>query len=911
MQRRIFLTEKQIKCLNEDFKLDTYGKNSGVSGNDDIHAHFDTKLTKMQGSGDRNDSNFKDKFNSKFYSSTDANSIARYIPSDNDFIINPITKSLLLGDGTNIRCWALGPLTNADYNHAFKEDIVNSTGNPIVWEEGLKDKLFSYCADYFSKLIPLASQQEGIKTEDIKYIAWPESSKDFNNVFCRTYLVPSLKNVGIEISNIIPNIVSKSNSLIKINYELAQKLGCDDVDIKTLQMFITQQEKIQSTIVIRTQIEKLLNEIKNVLDRNNAKEFYQYTSGNNSKEKEINKTNSKYSHTVGKEGENTGLYLDTDKKWDSNTTSQQDVNVTKGESKKPKYNTYSIDSKTLEVIQKLVEKKDEIIKIYEESQKELDQIRQSDTQSIETDKGTFNFGHFNPRSEGKNNINQNGGQVTSKFLDKMVGDDGTLRNSKWQIKGLPDVYRSVLTGIFQVKDQADEIWQNIDRTKTLLLFDDNVAGGNTMAKVCDALLNAPEDIRWKKILPITISLMRTSQGMNEFQISKQKDYRDKNTTDGIKSLSQQEKDSVHFWSGDKNGLYDVTEDPSKRRDIADIYLTQHEGEDGLNYSEFRKLNKGYGRVKVFSLSNFKEFCQKEGINDSNVETEHPNWIFIEIGSTKDRVKLDVGRSIKYDSRIFKNRESAAEDYYNNKRFYFKNDHKNVLRVTFDDNMNIGNNPDGSTSVVYSGREIVTDKDGRNRLFNNKKPINKNGKYNEKYFNGVGFSRVEEQVFDFIEEKINEFGDDIMFFIHCEQGASRSAALGYYISKRINDDINHYLISHSTFNDSGNFVKSQFRIGKDDKNGYRTMHNTIFKNLGKRFAEKYGPQKIGFGDKSIKDFIDNYMYGKSNLNGTNYTPQSIQKTRGPKTKQQDSDRKRINESQLMDIIKETILEYLRK
>ena len=54
--------------------------------------------------------------------------------------------------------------------------------------------------------------------------------------------------------------------------------------------------------------------LKNVLDRNNAKEFYQYTSGNNSKEKEINKTNSKYSHTVGKEGENTGLYLDTDKK---------------------------------------------------------------------------------------------------------------------------------------------------------------------------------------------------------------------------------------------------------------------------------------------------------------------------------------------------------------------------------------------------------------------------------------------------------------------------------------------------------------------------------------------------------------------------------------------------------------------
>ena len=42
--------------------------------------------------------------------------------------------------------------------------------------------------------------------------------------FCRTYLVPSLKNVGIEISNIIPNIVSKSNNLIKINYELAQKI---------------------------------------------------------------------------------------------------------------------------------------------------------------------------------------------------------------------------------------------------------------------------------------------------------------------------------------------------------------------------------------------------------------------------------------------------------------------------------------------------------------------------------------------------------------------------------------------------------------------------------------------------------------------------------------------------------------
>jgi hypothetical protein len=892
MKRNVFLSESQIdflkKTLNEDFDLGQY---SNKTSDDKIPGKFDTNLRKIQGLKTGSDS-FIDDYNSRFYSDMNMNSVARYIPSsndnDDDFVINPVTKTLMLGNGESIRCWALGPLTNADYNHAFKEDKVNSTGSQITWEQGVKRQLFSYCADYFTKVIPLACKTEGFNLEDYYghiYVAWPESSKAFNKTFCTKFLMKSLNKRGIPVKGFISNIVSKSDKLLNINYELAQMLGLDDVDIKALQMFITEQGAIQSTLGARQKIEEILNEIRTELERNDTQEFYQYTTKNKQKEDAINKQNSEWSHTLDDEkNKNTGLYIkDNAKKWKSDNK-LTDVNISKGKRVKKENETYEIDEETKKAIKILVQHKDFIIDKYDEIQKKLKGIRDSDAHEIKYNGKTLNFKHFNPKNDQRNTVHDMGAHTTGQFLDNMVGDDGSVSKSKWEIKKLPDVYRNVINGMFQLKDRGDKIWNEISNDKEkkcLILFDDNVSGGSTLSKVCDALLNAPDDLKWDKVLPITISLMKMTQGLTPFQNSKQKEYRDKNSKFG--DLSKREKDSIQFWTGDKNGLQNVTLDPSKRRDMGSIFLSQYTGDTEEQYANFTKLDKGKGRVRVFSLNNFVQFCKNNGLNDANVEEKCPNWIFIEIGSTLSRVNLDMGLTIDYDRRKFKNKDAiknASQDYYNNRRFYFKNNHNNVLRVEFDDNMNIVN---GKTSVIYNKDEILKDKNGYNPFYKDK---TKGGKAS---YNGAkGFSSVEEEVFEFIENKIAEFGGNIQFFIHCEQGASRSAALGYYISKRINDDITHYLISHSTFDKNGKFVNTQFRIGKDGEQ-YKTMHHTIFDRLKEKLKEKYGKNlgNLSITDREIRNFVDNWMYGDERL-GNNTT---------------------ITESELKKIIKETLLKYL--
>lgn len=236
-------------------------------------------------------------------------------------------------------------------------------------------------------------------------------------------------------------------------------------------------------------------------------------------------------------------------------------------------------------------------------------------------------------------------------------------------------------------------------------------------------------------------------------------------------------------------------------------------------------------ITICSLGDFKEICSSLGINDSNVDELCGKYCFIEIGSSLMRCKYDV-----YCSTNGYEEYKDGEDYYNNGQFYFNREHKNVLKLIFDDNINF----DKLTSVACTVNPNVD------------KSYLPNIKHNHfKYEDAIGFDiEMADKANDFIEDNLS-INPNIKFIIHCRAGKSRSAAMGYYIAKRLKTNIEEYLSEYEidkTFinkdNDDIKTVKgSQFRIGKKRGIGFDRMNHRVSSFMDASFRNKQGDSKL--------------------------------------------------------------------
>jgi ribosomal protein S4E len=233
-------------------------------------------------------------------------------------------------------------------------------------------------------------------------------------------------------------------------------------------------------------------------------------------------------------------------------------------------------------------------------------------------------------------------------------------------------------------------------------------------------------------------------------------------------------------------------------------------------------------ITICSLEHFIELCENLGINDSNVEEYDGQFCFIEIGSTLARCQMDAAIGANYEKFDF-----DGKRFYEEGQFYFKNEHSNVLRLEFDDNIKVGEN----TKVTLSAHEVKPDFDYNafNKSGNYPGTISphprKRGKWQMNYTGGKGFSvEMAEQAEDFIEANIQK-NPEVKFVIHCKEGKSRSAAMGYYIANKLKIDIVKYLQEYER---DGVFVNdetgeklthrtSQFRIGARDGKFRRMNH----------------------------------------------------------------------------------------
>jgi hypothetical protein len=523
MKRNIFLTESQILKIKEDIRALNY--------QDDIK--------KTKGSWKEIPIEFNDKLYhdrpDRYKKTSNVNNLVRFYEfEDGSITLSPISKQINIrvnGKWDKMNVWGLGFLSDKAFNQAIKKDSIkktdsqgNETNIKVNWVNDAKNKLLSYCAQYATKALPYICAKENIRLSSIGYISWPYSSSKFNSDFVTEYLIPALNKEGINISesDIIQNIVVKSRNM-KIDYEIAQKIGLDDVDIKALQAFVMAQKQAENLLVIRQRIDNFVRQVQSDINNNNVEQFYQYTR-NSEKEEEAKKkdtfnTQGMYLNNVNKDSKDTEWV-----KQRSNSRMTK-VDLTKGKTNtKDKIEDYEIGENFNDIAKKLLAQKELIIKLYDDTKKETENIKNQ--QEITDDKGRkFNvkddFGHF----EHENNVVGNKERTALGILDDTVDSNGKTQDKSWEIKKFAEAYRQVLYDLFKVNDFNKNM--NYDKSKTLIIFDDNVAGGRTLASTCETLLTGEKGVRWEKIIPLTLSFMNITPDTSPTNRSKQDNYRDK------------------------------------------------------------------------------------------------------------------------------------------------------------------------------------------------------------------------------------------------------------------------------------------------------------------------------------------------------------------------------------------------
>lgn len=243
------------------------------------------------------------------------------------------------------------------------------------------------------------------------------------------------------------------------------------------------------------------------------------------------------------------------------------------------------------------------------------------------------------------------------------------------------------------------------------------------------------------------------------------------------------------------------------------YLYNDICENNINEIDY-VANKS--NITVSSLQDFKKICTNLGINDSNVEQYIGQYCFIEIGSSISRLQAEV----PHIHSVYDENGSPydAKTLYEKGQWYFNTEHKNVMKLIFDDNQKFNNkipknkNFDGNTPVTAV------------KLSSKENIYNKNFVFY--YTNGEDFTNDKAfKLKKFVDVNLS-VNPNVKFIIHCKQGKSRSAAVGIYISSKIKQ-FSDEMLSEYDIDDNN----SQFNIGVNRRGQPKYPHKNVMNKLG--------------------------------------------------------------------------------
>ncbi len=232
----------------------------------------------------------------------------------------------------------------------------------------------------------------------------------------------------------------------------------------------------------------------------------------------------------------------------------------------------------------------------------------------------------------------------------------------------------------------------------------------------------------------------------------------------------------------------------------------------LTESQLNEINHiaKKSNITVCSLEDFKSIVNSLGINDNNVEEYFGEYCFIEIGSSWGRIEAETPIAPpEYDQY---GNEYDAQRFYNEGQWYFQNEHRNVIKLEFDDNQKFNNKKNNTmTAVNLQPHETRGGVKGTRFYFKDGKDFTKD---------------IATRLKDFVDDNISQ-GSDVKFVIHCKQGRSRSAAIGAYVAKKINQFTDVFFDEYDD-EESG---RSQFNMGVGRKGEPKYPHQNTMNRLG--------------------------------------------------------------------------------
>ena len=286
-------------------------------------------------------------------------------------------------------------------------------------------------------------------------------------------------------------------------------------------------------------------------------------------------------------------------------------------------------------------------------------------------------------------------------------------------------------------------------------------------------------------------------------------------------------------------------------------------------------------VTVCSLNDFKSIVSSLGINDGNVEKYVGKYCFIEIGSGWGRIEAETPIApAEFDSN---GNEYDAQGFYSQGQWYFSNEHPNVIKLEFDDNQKFNNKKDNTMTAVKL-RPEETRGGVKGATFY--------------YKGGQDFTtEIANRLKTFVDNNLS-YGDNVHFIIHCKQGKSRSAAIGSYVARKINQFTDEFL---SEYDDEENGV-SQFNMGVGRKGEPKYPHQNVMNRMG----------DLEGWNKS-KDVKDQWWYNtirrhpKTGYNDKRkeWELQRMEKNKVAENNNRNMKKVRLTESKLRTIIREAV------
>jgi hypothetical protein len=267
------------------------------------------------------------------------------------------------------------------------------------------------------------------------------------------------------------------------------------------------------------------------------------------------------------------------------------------------------------------------------------------------------------------------------------------------------------------------------------------------------------------------------------------------------------------------------------------------------YRELQHLNEinyvaAKSNVTVCSLNDFVSICKSLGVNDNNVEQFSNEYAFIEIYTTLSRLKVELPialpkRKIASGEEYIPKSDDEIQDFYENQQKYFKKETYNVLHLEFDDNIdNLDKKDKSLVNVKLKKRNFNSDNQHLNGF---KYPAT-----NKSFFTNEMAIKV--------QNFVNKFeGKNIKFIIHCTEGMSRSAAIGYYIAKKTKQNIESFFSEYETYRDG----KHQFKVGAGSKGAPHYVNSLVLDKMG----DVEGWNKDYYSDDFLKTPYLDDKYGR--------------------------------------------------